>query len=343
MMKYIYSICLLLALFASCEEKVPFPVEETGRIYVNAMMTDDGMSRVDVAVSQPLGGAEPAFADVTLRVTADGQPVELIRDVEQTDGSVLSYYSETPLSSGQKLVLEAEAEGLPTVRSETLMPESVPHAEVIQEEVVSFKDDAPGQSMNGMKSLWQFSVSMPEDLDDEYFGLQVLKRKRYELKGNVPPGYESFYGAQDGIVEVDDLYYDTQLDGNGAFSSVRPEMIVGYSGGDMLVSKASLLQDGCVLRVTVYPEKRYLLEGSYGGSDPERYYEIYEYYEYMIKVLRLSDQAYNYFRSRYMAEEADIPIHLGFTPVTYTYTNVVGGIGIFGAASVYETEWTEYE
>ena len=330
-------LCLL-----SCEEKVPFPVEESGRIYVNAMMTDDGMSRIDVAVSQPIGGGETvASADVTLRITADGQPLELFRDAELSSDEVQSYYSEAQLYSGQRLVLEAHAEGLPEVRSEAVMPEAILRPEVVREEVVSFKDEIPGQTMDGMKRLWQFMVFIPEEVGDEYFGVQLLKRRQYEFKGNVPPGYESVY-PQTGVVKVDNLYADTQMEGNGIFSSVRPEIMVGYMGGDMLVSKAVLSQDRCMLQVTVAPEKRYLLEGSY-GPDPECNYEIYEYCEYKVRIMRISDQAYDYFRSRYAVEESDIPIHLGFTPATYTYTNVVGGLGIFGAASVFETEWTEYE
>ena len=128
---------------------MPFPVEESGRIYVNAMMTDDGMSRIDVAVSQPIcGGETVASADVTLRITADGQPLELFRDAELSSDEVQSYYSEAQLYSGQRLVLEAHAEGLPEVRSEAVMPEAILRPEVVREEVISFKDEIPGQTMD---------------------------------------------------------------------------------------------------------------------------------------------------------------------------------------------------
>lgn len=40
---------------------------------------------------------------------------------------------------------------------------------------------------------------------------------------------------------------------------------------------------------------------------------------------------------------SDAPIHLGFSPVTYTYTNVEGGLGMFWAMSVYESDWKYYE
>lgn len=32
-------------------------------------------------------------------------------------------------------------------------------------------------------------------------------------------------------------------------------------------------------------------------------------------------------------------IHLGFSPTTYIYTNVKGGLGVFAGASIYESEW----
>jgi hypothetical protein len=43
-----------------------------------------------------------------------------------------------------------------------------------------------------------------------------------------------------------------------------------------------------------------------------------------------------------MIDAADVPIHLGFTPATYTYTNIEGGLGMFGAVSVYESDWIRF-
>ena len=72
-------------------------------------------------------------------------------------------------------------------------------------------------------------------------------------------------------------------------------------------------------------------------------YEIYECFEYKVKVCRLSAELYHCFKALYIADNSDAPIHLGFSPVTYTYTNVEGGLGIFGAMSVYESDWRYYE
>lgn len=71
--------------------------------------------------------------------------------------------------------------------------------------------------------------------------------------------------------------------------------------------------------------------------------KITEAYEYNIKVFCLSPEIYHFLKARYMIDWTDIPVHLGFTPVTYTYTNVEGGIGVFGGASAYESGWIRLE
>ena len=122
---------------------------------------------------------------------------------------------------------------------------------------------------------------------------------------------------------------------------MEKELLLDYSGGEMLVAPAEDEDGKSVLDLYVAVTERRLVSASYTNTGGEQLinYEIYEDFEYDLKVYRLSPELYHCMRARYIVEESDAPIHLGFTPVTYTYTNVVGGLGMFGAVSMYETDW----
>ena len=110
---------------------------------------------------------------------------------------------------------------------------------------------------------------------------------------------------------------------------------------------APSVSDGNVIgEVYVKPHNKYMVAANYGyifdpitETDKRVKYEIYETREYNVKVFRLSPEMYHSFKARYIMDWSDIPVHLGFSPVTYTYTNVKGGLGVFGAMSSYESGW----
>lgn len=337
-------VVILASLFAvSCEKEVDFPADKDGRIYVNAMIGMEGRDRIDVVVSQPAFGAEETGAeDVSLYLEADGKAVELVRDMESDMSGVVSYVPQDAFRPGQKLVLRAEADGLPSVKAETTMPASLPEVNVESKLVVSYREDEAGQSMGYLRTRRNFHVVLDEmPQDDSYFGIQVLKRRMFDVIGTVPDYLWDDYEALQGIVEYDELYVNANISEGGEISSIKSELIVENAGGDMKVSAAESDNGKSAIDVFVKAEERYLKEAHYQyvNGVRELISEIYELYEYNVKVFRLSPEIYHYFRARFIVEESDAPIHLGFTPATYTYTNVEGGLGMFGAVSMYETDW----
>ena len=161
----------------------------------------------------------------------------------------------------------------------------------------------------------------------------------YEFIGEVyrPEDYEM------GLVEIDDLYVSSNVsNGNGSLTSVGTEMIIDFDGGETKIENIVYDNASTYLTACVKPSKKRMVQSSYNPISNQNY-SIYEYYEYKIKVYRLADEMYSYIRARQTAENHEIPIHLGFTPATYTYTNIIGGIGVFGAVAEYETDWTIYE
>lgn len=332
----------LLAL--SCENVVDFPADENGRIYIDAILGQKDGGRINLAVSQPALGSEDASAeDITLILKADGEPVSIVRDmdyVSETEGMV-SYLVEGSFRPGQQLELVAESPDLPSAKAVTTVPTSLPEVKLTYKQVSAYKNRDPEQTMGNLITLLEFNMAMDEKPGtDMYFGVQVCKRAVYDTVGTVPDHTWEQYEKKFGIVEYDNLYIDATYTEGSALSSAVKEMFVLYDGGEMQVSPAEPEGDGAAVKAYVYPTRKQLMQGSY--HDDARY-EIYEVFEYDIHLYRLSPEVYRCLKARYIIDNSRVPIHLGFSPVTYTYTNVEGGLGMFGAVSEYESGWFRIE
>lgn len=337
-------IIFLITMAVSCDKAVDFPAEESGKIYINAIMTDTGLSKMDVGISQPIGGTKSESAqNVKLTLTADGETVELVPDADKLREGILSLTTDTRFTAGQELTVRASCNGLPSVCAEVTIPAELPEILVLKSEAESYKTDSPGQYTDQRTRLWKFDAKLREFPDEEsYFGMQVIKRKLYEYYGEVPDDEKKRLEKEAGISEVDDLYVNTIMEVNGAISSIETQMVVEFDGGETAIAQASGNSGQIWINAWVKPTEKTLLSTKY---DPIMgiNYAIYEYYEYKIKIYRLSYETYCYLKARYISDNTTLPLHLGFTPATYTYTNVVGGIGIFAAVTTYESEWTRYE
>lgn len=67
--------------------------------------------------------------------------------------------------------------------------------------------------------------------------------------------------------------------------------------------------------------------------------------EIRLELYRLSDELYNYCKAQYLVS-FNMLSNFGVTPPNFTYSNIVGGIGIVGAMSVTKSDWqtlSEYE
>lgn len=335
---------LFILLITACERVVDFPSDESGRIYVEAILGQKEGGRINLAVSQPALGSEDASAeDITLSLKAGGEPVVLVRDMEyvpETEGMV-SYLVKGGFHPGQKLELEAESPALPSAKAVTTVPGSLSEVQLTYKEVNVYKNRDPEQTMGNLITLLEFNMAMDEMPGrDIYFGVQVCKRAVYDTVGTVPAYTWEQYEEKNGIEEYDDLYIDAKYSDGSAVSSDVKEMFVLYDGGDMQVSLAEKEGDGVAVKAYVYPTRKQLEHGSY--HDDMRY-EIYEVFEYNIRLYRLSPEVYRCLKARYIIDNSRVPIHLGFSPVTYTYTNVEGGLGMFGAVSEYESGWFRIE
>ena len=347
MKRYVY-IILTFLLALSCERVIDYPVDERGRIYVNAVVGTEGADRINLVVSRPAFGSEAVSAeDIRLSLTNEGKPVELVRDMDyesDIEGEI-SYLVHGDFQPGQKLELRAEAEGLPSVKALTSVPARMPDVEVTCREVKSYRDDEEYSGSSSLRTLWELHLTMDERPDkDSFYGVQVIKNVSYDTLGKVPEHHwEDYENA--GKTEYDALHINSKSGEGGSISSVEKELMVAFAGGDMRVLAAEADGDASALDVYVYPTNSHRKSGSYHYNEAGEEvweWEVQEIYKYKIIVYRLSPEIYHCFRARYMIDMADVPIHLGFTPATYTYTNIEGGLGMFGAVSVYESDWIRF-
>ena len=347
-MKRYFCFILILLLALSCERIIDYPVDENGRIYVDAVVGTEDADRINLVVSRPAFGSEAVSAeDIRLSLTNDGKSVELVRDMDyesDIEGEI-SYLVHGDFQPGQKLELRAEAEGLPSVKALTSVPARMPDVEVTCREVKSYRDDEEYSGSSSLRTLWELHLTMDERPDkDSFFGVQVLKEVSYDTLGKVPEHHwEDYENA--GKTEYDALHINSKSGEGGSISSVEKELMVAFAGGDMRVLAAEADGDASVLDVYVYPTNSHRRSGSYHYNEAGEEvweWEVQEIYKYKIIVYRLSPEIYHCFRARYMIDMADVPIHLGFTPATYTYTNIEGGLGMFGAVSTYESDWIRF-
>ena len=335
MRKYIF---LLLLILVSCERDAKFNPDDTGKIYLYGIVSDGRDDLIKVNVSRPVFGEEAAMPeDVSITLEADGNEVELTRDVEYVssgDGEI-AYLVNEPFASGQKLTIRAESAGLPSAEAVAVIPEPLPEFAVSHSVEESYRVKDGNLLYGTFSTLSKFHVVIDEEYSkDAFYGVQVLRKKHIEVVGT--PDYpidESRYGKE----EYDNIYeYPVMTE----LSSVKHEIIIDHDGGELLVAEM-IDEDGKIaFDVYVDNEPRYMTDAEWEGD--ELVYACYEYYEYKIKVFRIPHEMYHSLRSEYIKENSDAPLHLGFSPVTYAYTNVKGGLGMFAAVTSSETEWIDY-
>lgn len=342
MKRYIKLIFLLIV--TACTKEVDFPTEDTGKIYVNAIISDKGSNSITVAVSNPFSSSAPTNADeVAVTMTVDGKIINLAPDMENSTPEAMIYIPEVSFMAGQELVLSAATERLPAVNARSVIPDKISETFITKEVIAAYKDKDPDHPSYSRKTLWEFDVDIKEEIKDApYFGIQILRRKKYEYVGNVPDEVMVQYNNDNVTIEIDNLYNNAELPDNGTFSSIRKEMIINTQDGEMHVVRGEILNGSTRISACVEPCKSRLETATY-NSVTGVIYEVHSYYEHKVLLCRLSQETYDCLKARYILENSQQMVDFGFTPTSYTYTNVIGGLGMFGAISTYESDWKNYE
>lgn len=339
MKKIIIGLCLM-ALLISCERIVDFPGAEHGRIYVNAIIGHTGQDWINVNVSKPAFGSESAKAeDVVLCLEADGQPVALERYMDHSpayEGEICYLITER-LLPGQNLKLTAQTENLPQVQAVTSVPETLENVDISTRLAVVDKIESGSGFISYLKTLREFKISIDAEHEkEEFFGIQIRKKTVIDSLGNVPDDRWNVYKEYHGVIQYESFFVNLKHEEIN-ISSVDMEMVTYFEGGQMRVMESTKEADMNTVTVYIEPYYRHLLSGSYTNNIMD--WEIHEDYEYNVKVCRISPEMYYCMRAEYIKNHSNPPVYLGFGSASYIYTNVEGGLGMFGAMSSYDTGW----
>lgn len=331
---------LLLTVFPlliSCERIIDFPSDGKGRIYIDAILSEGGENRIKVNVSTPLNGeCSNAADDIQITLQANDKFLSLERDTdyESSKGEV-SYIVKDIIEANQTYVLKAEAEGLEPIKATTTIPAPLPE--------IYFSHSLVDTLINAQNKTYQeFNIQIKEaSSNDSYFGIQMLRKELYPTTGEVPKLIWERYADKHGRVIVDKIHANSNLPGNYGFVLIEKDMLYDYNGGAMKIIEHNTGSNKLATSILVSPTENMLYEW---GSDfvngvPQVMYEIYQEFKYKLKIYRLSPQMYHCIHAKYIEDNSDAPLHLGLSPATYVYTNIEGGLGMFGAVSCYESDW----
>ncbi len=329
---------ITLALFmSSCEYELDFSGDDkTRRLFVLGIPGSSDTTVVRLHSTIPTGDRNSCplpLDDARVSLFVNGDEVVMDR-ADETVPSLPegSFYTLYPVKPGDKVEVRASAEGAEPVWAESSVPELFPESEVVM--------DVERNSYGSPDGL-TFSARFKDDPDVEnYYGIQVLlRRERYSYtieSGYTIDGYE--YELADSW-----RYSDSE---NALYPFQKP-MIVSYKSGiDIFVSYGSNAMlvyndrafengEGYIEFLAKYEEDRVEV-GTWlnGVLQDEKGYRC----SYKVLLYRLSPELYNFIRADSILY-GNISILIAAAPPSYVYTNIRGGVGVFGGISVTETDW----
>ena len=315
MRKIVYMLTLLAAMSCEYEIDIKRSADETGRIVLHSLAGLGDTTVVHVDAALPVGSSDVVdMGLIRVRLKADGKDVFLHRNhgVSSTfpDGA---FFTTEKFEPGCRLDVEASHPELPSVRASTVVPEAFPDFIVGLEEVDIDLDQylamsAPNSGgWMGDPEAMRVRLTFTDDPSDrDYYAVWIFRSyqgvySRAEYFVN-QKDFQSLSVNMDSHPMLVQLYYTF---GEAAYSRPSAGMIA-FSDVDF---------DG--ERVT----KEFLVP--YYPGDPK--------YTYHMELLKMSQECWRCVEADFNMIMNDFSEY-GQAAI-YPYTNVIGGIGAFGAIS----------
>lgn len=293
---------------------------EDGRsiIYLECLQGMSDTTAISVIAASSKFGYEDSrvLSDVNVTLRAGGRDIPLSNaEVAKEMFPKGAYYTTEKIEGGHTLEITVSGGGFDPVVATTYKPRDLKPFGVRMEKAVIYTDDAE-------KRVIKVEVT-PDDPDiaDHYYAL-VFDGKMYDYTRG-----EYFYSNLTPILRSDGFIYSSDFgddlvarvgcspwslfDFNQTFYSVKIVPVYLWRG-------ASLMKDGTI---TVYFDERMTFDTWI-----------------RVRLMEVSPEFYRYAKNIEYSEdltEALIP----FVPSSYSYSNVKGGCGIFGAVSGIDGEW----
>ena len=235
---------------------------------------------------------------------------------------------------GASLKIKASAKGMEDVYGLAKVP--VRPKLDISCTTYDFTDYGWGGSWTTHYLKFKFDIKDKEN-ETGYYAVQILRKshsyceytEEAKAEGNEDYDYVSIEGITPEDISESSFLEVEENDG----------ITIGYDGyrlsyywsGAMRLYTAEELENAC-LYVRVYPD-------SENNNNP---YIIRSGSESMFKtvIFRVSPEIYRYSKAYTLEKNNDLA-GMGLAPVNFTYSNIIGGSGYFGAMNCVEGEWME--
>ena len=367
MKKYVHILLLLAFAAVSCE--IPFKLDDVSEpaIYVQYLPCSGAQNGIKIGYASPaFGKADMSrrpfnVSDVTVTVDGVKAAVEEINSEEAWNMHTLSLTGLPELKPGSEVALSVKGNGVPDVHSSTVIPRKpvLKSVELIPE-------------MVDTNSVLRIVVKLDKPVEEgEYYGIKAYVRSTtVTLQGksmfdcqtdttvivsSFTPGKIASYadlnsldldnytsvGYQNGFLDTGlfsgsamTLLSQRQFDGDtytfyaNSFDSFDAfEGMFDLNGGEIPQTPPDF----------EWPEGE---EGEgEGEEEPPTFYMVLSFdHEYRVEIYRLTEEFYNYAKAQYLST-FNMLSNFGVTPPNFTYSNIIGGLGIVAGLSVVSSDW----
>ncbi|MBO6169873.1 MAG: DUF4249 family protein [Bacteroidales bacterium] len=346
----------LLLLAVSCE--IPFALDNVSEpaIYIELIPASPYKTAFfKVGYAEPPYGKPgvrahtPAVQDISLSL--NGQPVQLEPEAMVNGNLITVVPQDFEPVPGDKVDISVKSGSAPLASASTVIP-PLPVLESV--EMVPAGEDSTSKTA-------KVTVKLAGDVKEgEYYGIRLLEKVtivtlsegfqtdttvnfEYKLPGQVASREDLNSLDLDAFanVQYNGALTDEGLNISGPMMLLTAKQFKGASYS-FYVSRGSgfdwsiLFPEGIDL-----PEPEMPLGDTQMPDIPQtETLVLVDNAQYVVELYRLSEELYNYFKAQYLME-FNMLSNFGVTPPNFTYSNVLGGLGIVGGISGVRTQWLE--
>ena len=302
----------LALLLGACEMKFEIKdVDGEDRIYIECTAsTLSDVSEITVVGVRSINKPAQDYrtpAGLQVRMTIDGKEVDIIPS--ETNVNEERFIYEGAVEPGQKIRIDASADGYASAYAETKVPYPVEDFDVRLEEL--------GQEH------YRLVLEYPDDpkTTDMYGAFFMTRKVRESADGTVSLYESEQYGRF--VHESDDFDVSTMR-------------FMDYDGVEMAVWNDSRAVSGGRQSVEFQIKRNNDYEhniSNYFGEDKAMMRP-----QYRLLLLKLSPEYYRYLNGQWDSNN-NILSWVGLSAATFTYTNVIGGLGVLGSFTASPSEW----
>lgn len=346
-----------LAVF-SCE--IPFDLDDVSEpaFYIQFLPSPDGASPLVIGYAEPAFGKKgslPYQLDLSdVSVTADGVrvPSAEFKDSTAWNKHFITLPASFRPSAGTRVEVAVKGKGVAQANASTLIP---PAPDV--------KDVSLSLEMRDSSRFNKVSIKLSAPVEEgEYYGLMARSRTTViSVSGTsildavtdttvysscFSPGRMASFSDLNSL-DLDDYasvdFSDRIIEGSSFSRKPLSLLSARQFDGDTYIFYTDSFD------VFDWSDIDFDLEGDYPDvnddyempEDPQFFYMVLsEKVEYCFELWRLSGEFYNYAKAQYLST-FNMLSNFGVSPPNFTYSNVLGGLGVVAGCSVWASPWIE--